>query len=186
MTDPAITRTPVTAVVDVETTGLDPRIHQPYEVSVWRSDHLTPTTLALPHTLEYADPFGLTVGGYHARGFKPWPAESGAGREVRAELIDLLADVNIIGSNPSFDAAMLTRFIGCQVWSHRLIDVAQAAMWVLGYDQPRGLAKVVEHLTDLGFPIPTPDHTAEGDVRATRAVYQALLILRPHPTDGAR
>ena len=54
-------------------------------------------------------------------------------------------------------------------------------MWVLSYDQPRGLAKVAEHLTDLGFPIPSPDHTAEGDVRATRAVYQALLILRPHP-----
>lgn len=163
----------VTAVVDVETTGLDPRIHQPYEVSVWRSDHDQPTTLGLPHTLEHADPHGLAIGRYHDRGFAPRTTDRG---EVQ-QLLRLLTDVTLVGSNPAFDAAMLTRFIGCQVWSHRLIDVAQAAMWVLDVDQPLGLAKLVGRLQTLGHAIPDPDHTAEGDVRATKAAYNALRQL---------
>ena len=40
--------------IDTETTGLDPRIHQPYEVCYWLEDD-DPRTMLLPHTLEHAD-----------------------------------------------------------------------------------------------------------------------------------
>jgi hypothetical protein len=73
---------------------------------------------------------------------------------------------------------MLTKFLGVAIWSHRMIDVAQAGMWVLGYDSPRGLAATATDLRDCGFDIPDPNHTAEGDVRCTRAVYEALQALR--------
>lgn len=167
---------PVLAFVDTETTGLNPRIHQPYEVCVWREDHPTPTTLALAHTLDHADPRALQIGRYFERGFTPHRAIPD---EVADELLHLLRGTTLVGSNPSFDAAMLARFLGIEVWSHRLIDVSQAAMWVLGHDRPRGLAVVADELRAAGFQIPAPDHTATGDVRTTRVVYEALDALRP-------
>lgn len=40
--------------IDTETTGLDPRIHQPYEVCYWLEDQSQPTTL---HDV-YCEPCG--------------------------------------------------------------------------------------------------------------------------------
>lgn len=89
-----------------------------------------------------------------------------------------LSDTTLVGSNPAFDAAMLTRYIGTPTWHHRLVDVSDGAMWVFGWDRPHGLADVADACRAQGFEIPTPDHTAEGDVRTTRAVYDALRDLR--------
>ncbi|HET7385511.1 MAG TPA: hypothetical protein VFJ19_02455 [Nocardioidaceae bacterium] len=164
------------AFVDCEATGLDPRIHQPYEVCVWREDHDEPTTLELPHTLEYADQQALNIGGYWERGMSPFGGSSD-GFEQRS-LIRLLRGTTLVGSNPAFDAAMLTRFIGAPVWHHRLINVAEGAMWVFGWDRPQGLADVTAAVRERGHDIPEPDHTAEGDVRTTRAVYYALREIR--------
>lgn len=163
--------------LDVESTGLDPRIHQPYEVSWWREDQDRPSTAALPHSLQHADQSALRVGGYFERGFSPF-GDHTRDRRVAADLARQLRGVTLVGSNPSFDAAMLTRVIGCPVWHHRLIDVSQGAMWVLGLDRPPGLARTVELLRARGIEIPDADHTAEGDVRATRAVHMALDAIR--------
>ncbi|HET7327161.1 MAG TPA: hypothetical protein VFJ14_07715 [Nocardioidaceae bacterium] len=161
------------AFVDTEDTGLDPRIHQPYEVCVWREDRDEPTTLELPHTLEYADQQALNIGGYWDRGFTPYvyPEKRNT---AWFKLTSLLKGTTLVGSNPAFDAAMLTRFIGAPVWNHRLINVAEGAMWFFGWDRPKGLADVTAALRERGHDIPEPNHTAEGDVRTTRAVYYAL------------
>ena len=156
--------------IDTETTGLDARIHQPYEVCIWREDEDEPRTLHLPHSLDYADGAALRIGGYFDRGFEPFPDRGRAA----ADLTTALRDVTLVGSNPAFDAAMLTRFIGAPVWHYRLINVAEGGMWVFGWDRPMGLAHVAAECRDLGYEIPEPDHTAEGDVRTTRAVYYAL------------
>ena len=158
--------------VDTETTGLDARIHQPYEVCVWRDEPATaPQTWILPHTLEHADQQALNVGRYMERGFWRW---QGGDHDARANLAHILNGVTLVGSNPAFDAAMLTRFIGAPVWHHRLINVAEGGMWVFGWDRPKGLADVAATCREHGHEIPEPDHTAEGDVRTTRAVYYAL------------
>jgi hypothetical protein len=163
--------------VDTETTGLDPRIHQPYEVCYWREDRVAPRTLHLPHTLDLADSAALRIGGYHDRDFSPFPDRS-AKFSAAGELVKALRGVTLVGSNPAFDAAMLRQFIGTEVWHYRLINVAEGAMWVFGWDRPKGLADVVDVLRESGYEIPEPDHTAEGDVRATRAVYEALRAER--------
>ena len=160
--------------IDTETTGLDPRIHQPYEVCYWLEDD-DPRTMLLPHTLEHADGQALNVGRYFARGFKPL---TGGPEYFAAELAYALTGVTLVGSNPAFDAAMLTRFIGAPVWHHRLINVAEGAMWVFNWDRPKGLADVAKRCRAEGYDIPEPDHTAEGDVRTTRAVYEALRAFR--------
>lgn len=165
----------VLCFIDCEATGLDPRIHQPWEVCYWREDETEPTTLRLPHTLEHADPQALDIGNYWGR--------SGAvdlrGNIGAAWLVThALRGVTLVGSNPAFDAAMLTRVIGAPVWHHRLINVAEGGMWVFGWDRPKGLADVATACRERGYDIPEPDHTAEGDVRATRAVYEALRAIR--------
>lgn len=165
----------VLCFVDTETTGLDPRIHQPYEVCWWREDKDAPRTVDLPHSLLYADQQALGIGGYYDRLKRPF--EDSDERHATG-LMKALRGVTLVGSNPAFDAAMLTRVIGTPVWHHRMIDVAQAAMWVFDWPRPKGLADVAMVCRDRGFTIPEPDHTAEGDVRTTRAVYEALRTLR--------
>ena len=162
------------AFIDTETTGLDARIHQPIEVCVWREDEDEPNTLRLPHTLDFAENAALRIGRYFERGFHPEGEWTNGGTDQAHYLARTLHGATLVGSNPAFDAAMLTRFIGAPVWHHRLINVAEGAMWLFGWDRPKGLADVSAQLRDLGHDIPEPDHTAEQDVRVTRAVYYAL------------
>jgi hypothetical protein len=162
--------------IDTETTGLDARIHQPYEVSWWLENAEEPVTLDLPHDLAYADQRALEIGQYHERSMRPF--HEGNDQYAARRIIRALRGVTLVGSNPAFDAAMLTRLIGAPVWHHRLINVADAAMWVFDWDRPKGLADITSELTDRGHEIPAPDHTAEGDVRTTKAVYEALRIER--------
>ena len=165
----------VLCYIDTETTGLDPRIHQPYEVALWREDKPEPARFDLPHSLEHADQQALRIGGYFDRHMAPFADGNGFERRM---LIRALQGVTLVGSNPAFDAAMLTRVIGAPVWHHRMIDVAAAGMWVFDWDRPKGLADVATACRERGYDIPEPDHTAEGDVRATRAVYEALRAIR--------
>lgn len=166
--------------IDTETTGLDARIHQPYEVCWWLEGMKEPTTDWLAHSLEFADRQALKIGRYWERGADRAQA-GGVYRTIRpAVLAGCLRDVVLVGSNPAFDAAMLTRYIGASVWHHRMIDVSNVAMVAFDTDRPEGLATVAERVRAEGYEIPEPDHTAEGDVRTTRAVYEALRDLRQH------
>lgn len=164
----------VLCFIDTETTGLDPRIHQPYEVCIWREDWEDPRTYDLAHTLTHADGQALKVGQYFERNaYLITEGNISPGKLARH-----LHGATLVGSNPAFDAAMLTRFIGAPVWHHRLINVAEGGMWVFGWDRPKGLADVANECRERGYEIPEPDHTAEGDVRTTRAVYEALREIR--------
>ena len=160
--------------IDTETTGLDSRIHQPYEVAWWLEDESEPRSAWLQHTLDHADQRALDVGGYWDR--KAYAAMDGGWMQVALPrtLALILQGVTLVGSNPAFDAAMLTRYIGSPVWHYRLVNVAEGAMWVFGWDRPKGLADVIAELRERGYVIPEADHTAEADVRVTRAVYYAL------------
>jgi hypothetical protein len=168
--------------IDTETTGLDARIHQPYEVCYWREDEIDPVEIRLPHSLHCADGAALQIGGYFERDFRP---EADRNDYWVGHLAKRLNGVTLVGSNPAFDAAMLTRFIGAPVWHHRLINVAEGGMWVFGWDRPKGLADAASECRARGYDIPEPDHTAEGDVRATRAVYEALCSIRAELTTDA-
>jgi DNA polymerase III epsilon subunit-like protein len=161
--------------IDTETTGLDPRIHQAYEVCYWHEDASEPRSFLLPHTLDHADGTALRIGGYFDRQMQPFDDPESF---VRNDLIRVLRGATLVGSNPAFDAAMLTRLIGAPVWHHRMIDVSNVAMVVLNEERPLGLAACADACRERGFDIPEPEHTAESDVRATRAVFEALAAIR--------
>lgn len=163
--------------VDTETTGLDPDKHQAYEVA-WQIGEGPLVSARLGHTLKNADEFALSVGRYHERGFKPSKRNETTLDYLRRNL----DGVTLVGSNPAFDAAFLRKALGCAPWHHRLINVAEGGMWVFGWERPKGLADVTAACRERGYEIPEPDHTAEGDVRTTKAVYEALRAIRGEQT----
>lgn len=168
--------------LDTETTGLDARIHQPWELSWWLEDDPGPVTRFLPHTLDHADPMALKIGGYWERATGPWQDPTG---EIVGDVARALHGVTLVAANPPFDAAMLTGFIGTPVWHYRMIDVSTVAMTVFGWARPESLKDTAAACRDVGYDIPVPDHTAEADVRTVRAVYYALRDIRAslRPTD---
>lgn len=168
------------AYIDTETTGLDPRINQPYEVCIWRvldGSQTFPKSFDLPHSLDNANTRGLEISNYFERGHGPRLPD----RKTEADkstMLRLLHKATLVGSNPSFDANMMQKYLGVAVWHHRFIDVSNVAMMVFDWYRPKGLFDIAQHLTGLGWEIPEPDHTAEGDVRVTKKVYEALRDIR--------
>lgn len=163
--------------IDTETTGLDVRIHQPWELTYWREDHDEPVTIQLPHTLKHADPQALEINGYYER--VNYLAASTYGEAARTRLAQHLTGVTLVGSKPEFDMAMLKNWvIGYEPWHHRPINVSDMAMLLFNWDKPRGLADVQATIQRLGISTAKPDHTSEQDVHAVHDVYWALRELR--------
>lgn len=161
--------------LDTETTGLDPVNHHAVEIA-WALDDGPIHTFIPWHMLDGADPRALEINGYFDRQIDRQKEREQSPNE--GDLLRHLRGVTLVGSNPAFDAAFLRKTLGVAVWQHRLIDVAAGAMWVFGWDKPKGLAAVVEELRDRGHDIPDPDHTAAGDVAVTRSVFYALKGVR--------
>lgn len=154
--------------LDTETTGLDPALHEVWEIA-WAVDGGLIQTRLLPHSLDTADPKALDLNGYWDRGYDV-PTSPAADVDLKA----ILTGATIVGSNPAFDTAFLRARWGVAPWHHRLLAVESMAFAVLRYDVPKGLAGVAADLRELGHDIPEPDHTAAGDVATLRAVFRAL------------
>ena len=162
--------------IDTETTGLDVRIHQPWELTYWREDQAQPTTVQLPHTLVHADPRALEINVYLDR--VNYPAVKLDVYDV-SRLADDLTGVTLVGSKPEFDMAMLKNWVlGYEPWHHRPINVSDMAMILFNWDKPNGLADVQATLQRLGIATAKPDHTSEQDVLAVHDVYWGLRELR--------
>lgn len=152
---------------DTETTGLDPRVHDVWEVA-WAVNDGEIHDEVLVHSLKTADPVALRLNGYASR-----PNRS-RGPMVDVELRELFAGKTIVGANPAFDTAFLFARWGVAPWHYRMIDIESMAIPVLGYDRPKGLLSIATDLRALGQDVPLPDHTAAGDVATLRAAYRAL------------
>ena len=173
--------------LDTETTGLDPRIHVPWEVAIIEEDGTEQVWRwrPAPWDLHYADPDALDMNGFHDRAPDTYDADI---EWAAAEAIVAMTEGNIIaGSKPSFDTEMLTPWLRrCGVepaWHHRPVCVATMAHgWLHAYDQAAG-----EHI-DLPLPWKSDDlsrtcginpddydrHTALGDARWVRDWHRRL------------
>lgn len=192
------------AFVDTETTGLDPFVHDAWEIAVIARDgdqadaeHVW----RIEPDLTNADPKSLEINRYHERTSAPgwkWDDRQTAARDLYA----LLDGGVIVGSNPAFDAEMLTHLFGRyyanpRPWHYRTVDVATLAVG-LSYGKAEAATKrdcdaswydkVEEYIgfpwksyrasEAIGIRRPADDvaHTAMGDARWARDVWDEVTV----------
>jgi DNA polymerase III epsilon subunit-like protein len=180
------------AHVDCETTGLDPRVHEPWEVAaiVGQVEYLWSWRPA-PGVMACADPKALEVGRFHARAPK---IADGSERSAAYTIAAVLEGHVIAGSNPQFDAGMLRGWL--RRWHLDLnvhdtvIDVtAMAAGWLhgrLGVDLtqfkddadgwhiPPYKSYQLSRLVGIDPPTDSEAHTALGDASWTKQLYEHI------------
>lgn len=193
----------IIAFADTETTGLDPFLHDPWEIAVilrvdgQDDEHV----FRIEPDLTNADPAALQFNRYHERTSAPdwvWDDRETAARR----LYELLDGAVLVGSNVSFDAEMLTHLLGRyhaqpRPWHYRTVDIVtlatgslygRAAEWTRKDCDARWFSKVdgavgwpwhthdVSRLVEVEPPPEYVRHTALGDTRWARDVYDAVTV----------
>jgi DNA polymerase III epsilon subunit-like protein len=205
------------AILDTETTGLEPDRHEIYEVGLIVREPEKPDQEHrwwLPVELAKADPNALKVGRfferhpdlYNLRLSRRWfpdrdtgvLVESGSALspqptsipEAARALMRLTAGAHLVGAVPSFDAAFLSRLLRangcCPAWHYHLVDVeALAAGYLAGFDvassspvaegpKPPWSSSALSKAVGVD-PDEHDRHTALGDARWARAIYDKVL-----------
>ncbi|NUP45239.1 MAG: hypothetical protein HOY76_51510 [Streptomyces sp.] len=192
----------IIAFTDTETTGLDPVLHEAWEIAViLRVDGKDEEhTWRIKPDLASADPAALELNRYHERTAHPeWKWDDP--HIACAELHTMLEGAVIVGSNPSFDAEMISNLLAAyhgnpRPWHYRSIDVVTLAAGSL-YGRAaerarRGVAAWFPRIAAvLGWPWrsydvsrlvevepPTPDvgHTALPDARWVRDLWDRITV----------
>lgn len=179
----------VTVFCDVETDGLGPNCRA-WEIAIIRRDEYGnehEQKWFLPLDLRHADPQALRIGGFWDRhpvgrkvsGVEPGPSDVRAVpavHDVARDIMRLTFGATLVGSGVHFDADVLTRMLRAEgyipSWSHRLRCVATLASGDKGYD----VGGLDGAMAAYGLAIPDRErHTAMGDARAARDIYDAVL-----------
>lgn len=180
------------AFVDCETTGLDPDRHEMWELAIIVDQQ--EYAWQLPVDLAKADSAALRIGDFYTRRVQisrgsavanvhrvRWPRNGGfeaAGhvRDTAETVATLLDGRHLVGAVPSFDASFIAPWLRVHgqapTWHYHLIDVENLAAGKLGVEPPYSSE-------DLSRAIGVPPsryerHTALGDARWAKAIYEAV------------
>lgn len=177
--------------VDTETTGLDPLLHEVWEFAGIAADHDPDAGLLVVHQVVHLDvPTGLAnadgtalrIGGYYGRRHQGrLPGVSRPPAHAAAEQIALaVADRNLVGVNPAFDAAflgaLLRRHGQAPAWNYHLIDLIALAA---GVKQAAPPWKSTDLAETFGVTVDDDErHTALGDASWAMRWYAAIYGLQ--------
>ena len=183
--------------VDTETTGLDPDLHQIWDVGLIVREHGVDREYQwfLPVDLGKADPLALKIGQFHQRhpdGYdfdadrKGYPIGSSvAGSRPRVtgakefcfNFAKLTAGSHLVGAVPSFDEERLRKLLRankqCPEWHYHLVDIEALVAGKVGASPPWD-SKVLSRSVQVDK-AKYPEHTALGDARWARDVYDAVM-----------
>lgn len=176
--------------VDTETTGLDPDLHEIWEVGLITPDGKE-HQWQLPVDLGRADPISLRINRFYER--RAGPSGITDLRPFASAFSRLTAGSHFVGAIPSFDEERLRRLLrangACPDWHYHLIDVEAL---IVGY-----LARKVHENENLGYTdslrpsLPwnsedlsravgvEPDadrHEALADARWAKRLYEAVML----------
>lgn len=160
------------AFLDIETSGLDPVIHEPIEVAYILEPEGKVINVSLDFNVKGADPEALKVNGYGHREFAPQVESNSI---FAGLLVKDLKDRIIIGNNVQFDMNFLREFLRrhdlAPTWRHSVVDLKAIAGGVLGIEPPWHIDTLCEKLG--ATPPGLEQHTALGDTIWNREFYQA-------------
>lgn len=185
--------------IDTETTHLDLAIAQPWEIALIRrpagavdasADEVTHIMLATPD-LRGADPEALAIGRYAERHHPDAPGVWAA-RGLAASMVmeatrpdeETGARAALVGSCPSYDAAVLAAFLRGRdfvpAWDHHTHDLVTWTLATLAgsiFDQAAMPMRSYELSEAVGADRPTGDaaHTALGDALWVRSWWDQLM-----------
>jgi DNA polymerase-3 subunit epsilon len=180
-------------VVDVESTGLDPKVHIPIEVAAINVDtgemlsfvpHLAPDMLA------QADPNALRINRYFERGVYRAALSEQETADMYDGLWAFLRGNTFAGANPRFDMSMLiagySRLVCGEVVEpchHRLADVSSYVAGALGL-YPGAIPGLVDCCERLGVTNES-EHSALGDAQATVDCFRIASAMHGPREAGA-
>lgn len=188
--------------VDTETTGLDPERHEIWDIGLIEADGTEHEWHVRPQHPERADPTALRLMDFYGRtaaddwrwggpdiavGVSLLTGGSDADRakniryQIASQVALLTAGKHLVGAVPSFDAAFLSAFlIGSgqrEAWHYHLIDVETLIAGRCRLEPPYDSEELSRA---VGI---EPDrfarHTAIGDARWAKAMYEAVLTFTP-------
>lgn len=187
------------AVVDTETTGIEPDPAILWEVGIIMADSETGADREYlwqygPESSAHLNERSLAVGGYYER-LSVGPGEvramsadaeallSGGTRSDLSEALSgLLSRAVLVGVNPAFDAGHLRHFMGSErpVWDYHLEDVSSLIGGFLrggGRQAPPLGSRSIVLYEALGLKVdPVEAHTALGDARVVRRALSLMSI----------
>lgn len=167
--------------VDLETTGLDSRMHVPWEFALIDEDgkvllheKIKPTNMEM----EYADPMALRIGGFYERVYGDVDRRGHHGADyVAQEVARKLDGKTLGGAAVAFDSEMLKVFLRTHghaaTWSHRLLDIQAYCAGALGNTSLKSLGDTARDL-DIRFDADAK-HTALYDAWLARECYSEAL-----------
>ncbi|OBJ24618.1 3'-5' exonuclease [Mycobacterium sp. 1245801.1] len=162
-------------VVDIESTGLDPKVHVPIEIAAINVD--TGQTLIFapyltPEQILNVDPEALRINRYYERGvYKTAEKSEVANTNRYISLWNMLRGNTFAGANPRFDADMLVAATNMKPsWNYRLADVSAYVAGALGI-YPAEIPGLHDCCERLGV-VNDAEHSALGDAKATAECFR--------------
>lgn len=164
--------------IDTETTGLDPDRHELWEIALIDASGEETSFQPQIRRLDLADPGSLRLVRFYERtSDADWYWQD---REhVARGIAEMTAGLHLVAAVPSFDATFLSAFLRAhglrEAWHYHLVDVEALAAGKLGMAPPWDSADLAKR---LGIESDRPDfakHTAMGDARWAKAIYDAVL-----------
>lgn len=158
---------------DCETTGLEPDRHDVWEIALIDEEDTELVWTVFPD-LSVADPNALRICRFYERtGGIEWADHA----EVAWEVARITAGHHLVGAVPSFDAAFLGRFLRqwghSPAWHYHLVDVEALIAGFLQWEPPWNSNELS---AQIGVdPEEYDRHTALGDARWAKAIYEAVM-----------
>lgn len=180
--------------LDLETTGLDPRIHEVWEVGVVPLDESRPPLhYHFPvGKLAVADPEALKIGRFYDR--FTWPGVDQENGQMRATTLvdslmpgedhipaydaaryiaEALDGATLLGAAVHFDAGFLAPLLRqyglAPTWHHRFLDLGSFCAGAWGSTKPLATKSIADR-------IPNADaHNAFADAQWNAAVYRSIV-----------